>query len=231
MRDLQVSRYLCPLMLTGQSRDVATARVDLPAALRPDPAGGQSQRRPVPIVHRAFVAGGLRMPTLSSTSYRRMSGWISPAWGTPGSTAGDRHGGACVRAWAMVAIYTTFQGVSPADAAVLIKRFGDRVCQDTLWVTHLPDSDGNMTSWRTRRHSPDRWRDRRSGSRPRRRSGFRTASASMLLVGRCTCKMTWNSQTGSAGASAGCRVLATSRHARRIWRATNRRSSARSATS
>jgi len=48
-----------------------------------------------------------------------------------------------------VAIYTTLQGMSPEDAAMLIERFGDRASPETSWVIHLPDGDGNMTGWKT----------------------------------------------------------------------------------
>ncbi len=48
-----------------------------------------------------------------------------------------------------VAIYTTLQGMSPKDAAMLIERFGDQVSPETPWVIHLPDGDGNMTGWKT----------------------------------------------------------------------------------
>lgn len=48
----------------------------------------------------------------------------------------------------MVAIYTTLQGLSPDDAAMLIDRFAERITPETPWVIHLPDAEGNMTGWK-----------------------------------------------------------------------------------
>ena len=47
-----------------------------------------------------------------------------------------------------VAIYSTLQGMAPADAEMLIDRFADRVSPETPWVIHLPDNEGNMPGWR-----------------------------------------------------------------------------------
>ncbi|HVC58789.1 MAG TPA: SPASM domain-containing protein [Acetobacteraceae bacterium] len=48
-----------------------------------------------------------------------------------------------------VAIYTTLQGMSPDDAAMLIEQFVDRISPETPWVIHLPDRDGAMTGWKS----------------------------------------------------------------------------------
>ncbi len=47
-----------------------------------------------------------------------------------------------------VALYSTLQGMSPDDAALLIGRYAGRISAETPWVIHLPDEDGAMTGWR-----------------------------------------------------------------------------------
>ncbi len=47
-----------------------------------------------------------------------------------------------------VAIYSTLQGMAPADANMLIERYADRITWETPWVIHLPDRQGNMTGWK-----------------------------------------------------------------------------------
>ena len=47
-----------------------------------------------------------------------------------------------------VAIYTTLQGMTPRDAALLTERYADRIAPEMPWVIHLPDREGNMTGWR-----------------------------------------------------------------------------------
>jgi hypothetical protein len=51
-----------------------------------------------------------------------------------------------------VAIYTTLQGMTPRDAALLTARYADRIASEMPWVIHLPDREGNMTGWRP--HAP-----------------------------------------------------------------------------
>jgi sulfatase maturation enzyme AslB (radical SAM superfamily) len=72
------------------------------------------------------------------------SGMAEP-WLNPDATAMAAH---AFEHRPKVAIYTTLQGMAPADAAMLLHRFGARITLDTPWVIHLPDKDGSMTGWK-----------------------------------------------------------------------------------
>ena len=72
------------------------------------------------------------------------SGMAEP-WLNPDATAMAVHAFELGR---KVAIYTTLQGMPPADAAMLIARYADRISWEMPWVIHLPDDEGNMTGWK-----------------------------------------------------------------------------------
>jgi hypothetical protein len=88
-----------------------------------------------------FVAVEAKLPPWVRVDF---SGMAEP-WLNPDATAMVVH---AFERGRRVALYTTLQGMPPADAGMLIERFAGRISPETPWVIHLPDRHGNMPGWR-----------------------------------------------------------------------------------